>query len=294
MMICPAGNHVEEAAMDGEELLTAQRRLRGRLLDTRRVIMPGAGDLTAHLLLYMDDTHRCWQLSLDWLRLQFDADRVDGGFAVPWAVYHPLAESVRQDATMPSSVGKAFDPSDPSVRSVWASPQAVVFDDVAHDGRFLPQTRKSLKSLNTGAKLALALRVQNKPVGLICCDWVREQRRWKSELYRQVSTLAHEVLSPILAASYRLAGEPEPARPGVPDTILRGTFAPAFTTGELEVARLVVMGMSYKEIAVRLNRSFSTVDHRLRAIREKLGARSTARMVAMLSDLLTVRDAQGQ
>jgi hypothetical protein len=38
--------------------------------------------------------------------------------------------------------------------------------------------------------------------------------------------------------------------------------------------------------SARLNRSFSTVDHRLRAIREKLGARSTARIVAMLSDLL--------
>lgn len=277
--------------MDGEELLAVQRRLRGRLLDTRRALMPGAADLAAHLLLYMDDTDRCWQLSLDWLRAQVDADRVDGGYAVPWAVYHPSAESVRHDAAVPSSVGNAFDPGDPAMRSVWTSPQAVVFDDVAHDARFSAQTRRSLQSLHTGAKLALALRVQNAPVGLVCCDWVRERRHWKSELHRQVSMLADEVLGPILAAAWRLRGDPAPARPDTPEASPHGTAFPALTPGELEVARLVVMGMSYKEIAVRLNRSFSTVDHRLRAIREKLGARSTARMVAMLADLLASRDA---
>lgn len=280
--------------MDGEELLATQRRLRGRLLDTRHAIMPGAADLAAHLLLYMDDTDRCWQLSLDWLRVQVDADRVDGGYAAPWAVYRPSAESVRQDAAVPSSVGQAFDPADPAMRSVWSSPRAVVFDDVAHDARFSAQTRKSLQSLHTGAKLALALRVQNAPVGLICCDWLRGRRHWKGELHRQVGALADEVLGPILGAACRLREEAAPARPGMSDGILSATAFPALTAGELDVARLVVTGMSYKEIAMRLNRSFSTVDHRLRAIRDKLGARSTARMVAMLTDLLAARDAQRQ
>jgi DNA-binding CsgD family transcriptional regulator len=279
--------------MNDEELLQAQRLLRGRLLDTRRAIMPGAADLVAHLLLYLDDTDHCWQLSLNWLRAQVDADRVDGGFAVPWGVYLPFAESMRQDLDLPSSVGKAFDPNDSSVRSVWASPQAVVFDDIAHDGRFSAQTRQSLLSLQTGAKLAIALRVRNAPVGLVCCDWVRERRRWKSELVRQVSSLADEVLSPIIAASYRLTGERGASVASAADEASAGASFPALTAGELEVAGLVVTGMSYKEIAVRLNRSFSTVDHRLRAIREKLGARSTARMIVMLSELLAARDAHG-
>jgi DNA-binding CsgD family transcriptional regulator len=277
----------EEAPMNGEELLHAQRLLRASLLDTRRALMPGAADLVAHLLLYLDDSDRCWQLSLDWLRAQVGADRVDGGFAAPWSVYRPCAESVRQDLTMPSSVGKAFDPNDSSVRSVWASPQAVVFDDIAQDRRFSSQTRQSLLSLNARAKLALALRVQNGPVGLVCCDWVRERRQWKGELLRQVSSLAGEVLSPIMAAAWQLRGEREPAAPG--GGADPGAF-PALTAGELAVARLVVTGLSYKEIAVRLSRSFSTVDHRLRAIREKLGVRSTARMTAMLSELLAASD----
>ena len=35
---------------------------------------------------------------------------------------------------------------------------------------------------------------------------------------------------------------------------------------------------------VQLDRSLSTVDHQLRSIREKLGARSTARLVRLLAE----------
>lgn len=38
-------------------------------------------------------------------------------------------------------------------------------------------------------------------------------------------------------------------------------------------------GLSYKEVARRLGRSLSTVDHQLRSIRHKLGLPSTARLV---------------
>ena len=58
------------------------------------------------------------------------------------------------------------------------------------------------------------------------------------------------------------------------------------TSAELKIARMVARGMSYKEIARELNRSFSTVDHQLRSVRDKLGAPSTARLVRMLADLL--------
>ena len=42
-------------------------------------------------------------------------------------------------------------------------------------------------------------------------------------------------------------------------------------------------GLSYKEIARRLNRSFSTVDHQLRSVREKLGVRSAGQLVRVLA-----------
>jgi len=57
----------------------------------------------------------------------------------------------------------------------------------------------------------------------------------------------------------------------------------SLTPAERRVARLAATGMSYKEIARHLQRSFSTIDHQMRSIRAKLGVASTGRLVRMLS-----------
>lgn len=60
------------------------------------------------------------------------------------------------------------------------------------------------------------------------------------------------------------------------------------TPAERGVARLVAEGLSYKEVARKLERSFSTVDHQLRGIRAKLGASSTARLNVLLGRMTNV------
>jgi len=55
------------------------------------------------------------------------------------------------------------------------------------------------------------------------------------------------------------------------------------TPAERRVALLAATGMSYKEIARQLDRSFSTVDHQLRSVREKLGVRSASQLVRILN-----------
>jgi len=286
--------------MNSEELLFAQRRLRGSLLTTREAVMPGASDLAAHLLLYLDDADHCWQLTLDWLRRALDADRVDGGFAVPGAIYRPSGESLRGDVQLATTVGMAFNPADAAVRTVWTSSTPVVFEDVARDARFAERTRAQLLALGMHAKLAMALRDGGAPLALMCCNWASVPRRWNAHLYRQVGELSSQVLSPIFAAAFTVRNEPGSDVPAAPRSHAadgrtlrpgRAWLLDDLTPGELDVARLVVTGMSYKEIAARLNRSFSTVDHRLRSIREKSGARSTARMISMLSDLLSLQQA---
>ena len=74
-----------------------------------------------------------------------------------------------------------------------------------------------------------------------------------------------------------------------PPTVESGQIAhelAVLTPAELKVARLVATGLSYKEVARRLDRSLSTVDHQLRSIRDKLGVRSTARLVHLLNGRL--------
>jgi DNA-binding NarL/FixJ family response regulator len=86
-----------------------------------------------------------------------------------------------------------------------------------------------------------------------------------------------------MSTSLRLAGDMLSATRSTHDE----TTEPfrILTAAERAVARLAVDGLSYKEIARRLDRSVSTVDHQLRSARSKLGVRSTARLVNLMSGL---------
>lgn len=275
-------------AMDGEDLLQAQRRLRSRLLEGRGSTLPGAQALAAHMLVYLDDEAHCWQLMLDWLRATFDADRASGGLAGPaQALYVAQAEALRPGGAMPSALGTTHDAREGWLAGALGGAQPVVFGDVAHDARFAPGLRRQLLATGTRAQLALVLRAGRVPVGLVLCGWRDARPGWTPPRLGEVDAAASAMLGPILAVAARLGRRrPVEADDGAAGHVREHRLVASLTPAELDVARLVVTGMSYKEIAHRLNRSFSTVDHRLRAIREKLGARSTARMVALLADLL--------
>lgn len=272
-------------AMNGEDLLQAQRRLRGRLLESGPGVLPGALDLAAHMLVYLDDEAHCWQLMLNWLRATLDADRAIGGLAQP--LYVAQAEALRPGSAMPSALGTTHDAREAWLTSVLQGAQPTMFCDVAHDARFTPRLQRQLLASGAGRQLALVLHDGGAPIGLVLCGWQDARPGWTPPLLRELDVLARAVLGPILAVATRLGRNGAPQVEDRAPGSLRGRHLMAsLTPGEMDVARLVVTGMSYKEIAHRLNRSFSTVDHRLRAIREKLGARSTARMVALLVDLL--------
>ncbi|HJU70901.1 MAG TPA: helix-turn-helix transcriptional regulator [Paucimonas sp.] len=281
--------------MNSEEFIQAQRQLRSLLLDKRQAaVMRGACDLAAHLLLYLDNTEHCWLLTLEWWRGKLDADRADGGFANPRGEsYRPFAESLRRGVSIPTSLGVTIDADDPALCMVWASSRAVAFGNVETDARFTARSRAQMFSVSTRSKLAVSLHDGPRRVGLICADWARERKSWNATQCQQISDVATTVLGPIFSTAYRAAierdeSEGERGCPASSNAVPDAPKSPlaALTPAELKVARLVVNGMSYKEIARELNRSFSTVDHRLRAIREKLGVSSTARLIRLFTENL--------
>jgi DNA-binding CsgD family transcriptional regulator len=272
--------------MDAEHLLELQRALRGTLLDASRIAWRPARDLAAHLLLHLDDTQVCWQLAVEWLRDAFDADRVDAGFASPWqATYRPQAEARRSTRPVPSMTDASIDVTDAGIQGVWASPGIVVFRDVGQERRFGAPLRSSLLALGARNVLATALWHRGAPVGMACADWMESRVDASDARCAHFQELV-AVLGPVMGAARSLQGEgPDEQRRPVPAGAVGGQSPLAeLTPAERKVALLVATGMSYKEIARHLNRSFSTVDHQLRSVRTKLGVRSTSRLVRLLSD----------
>jgi DNA-binding CsgD family transcriptional regulator len=265
--------------INAEHMLELQRALRERLLSRRQIAWRPARDLAAHMLLHLDDANGCLQLAVQWMRDALDADRVDAGFGAPRdVVYRPQAEALRSTRWVPSMIGAAIDAADGGVQGVWASHQVVVFRDIAQEPRMGERLRASLLGVGSRSIIATALRDGGVPVGLTCADWMECRVDPDDTRCARLQELSDGVLGPIISAARSLDEETQCGDPGGARNVLRG-----LTPAERKVAQLAATGLSYKEIARRLDRSFSTVDHQLRSVREKLGVRSAGQLVRILN-----------
>lgn len=262
--------------LDPSELLAAQRRLRDRLLSghtddaARR-----ERDLAAEMLLHLDDARSCWAICARWLLPVTGADRIDAGFSSGRSAwYRPEFEVTRADVVLPKVLDAAMDARDNGIAAVWASSRVVIFDDVASDARLGPGMRATLLAAGTARKLAVALRDRGRDVGLLCVDARSSGRTWHTDAAERLDHAARHVIAPILGTARRwTAWEHGPGERVGPASL---------TAAEQRVAQLVLAGCSYKEIARRLDRSTSTVDHQLRSMRNKLGVNSTAKLIREL------------
>ncbi len=261
------------------DVFAAQQRLRTRLLDHSVIRHTQARDLAAHMLLHLDDLPGCWSIATHWLRAELRCQRVDTGFGRREAEdYFPgFAEAKDSDYDVPSfGCGKAVDNRDGAMQAMWLDPRPLIFADIKQDSRITMRLRQRLSGARTKSKFAWALRTGRGTYGLICADWTEHYVPWESGLYDCFEQTVSDVLNPIIAVAKEIADRGPTARNA------RGALA-SLTASEIEVARLVAKGLSYKEIARIRRRSFSTIDHQLRSIRQKTGASSTSALVSLLA-----------
>jgi DNA-binding CsgD family transcriptional regulator len=269
-------------------VLSAQRHLRAALLDRPAVRYRPARDLAAHMLLHLDDLAGCWAIATRWLQLELACHRVDTGFGSASARdYSPgFAEAKASDHDVPSFAGRPVDNLDDMMQAMWRVDRPLVYADIKQDGRVSLRMRQRMSGARTRSKMAWALRVPQGSFGLICADWTEHPVPQTSTIYDCFEQTVADVLSPIIfvgkSLSPALPAGGDPARlSGVGDQ--GGSALSRLTPSEIDVARLVATGLSYKEIARQRGRSFSTIDHQLRSIREKTGASSTAALIHLLS-----------
>lgn len=282
------------SSLDAGDVLGAQRRLRGHLLDSSNIRHKPARDLAAHMLLHLDDVSACWNIATSWLRDELDCQRVDTGFGRPEdKEYFPgFAEAKNGDYDVPSFGGFAVDNRDPIMRAMWAGSKPVIFADIKQDRRVTPRLRRRMSGARTKSKFGAALRTRNGGFGLICADWTEHLAPNKADLFDCFEQTVTDVLSPIISVAKDVTEALDPQAAVNHEAVSvfhygrRGSGAlDALTSAEVEVARLVAQGLSYKEIANIRGRSLSTIDHQLRSIRSKMGVSSTSNLIRFLSNL---------
>jgi DNA-binding CsgD family transcriptional regulator len=274
------------------DVFATQRRLRIQLFDGPVIRYAPARDLAAHMLLRLDDLAACWTLATSWLRAELGCHRVDAGFGAPHArEYYPsYAEAKDANYDVPTLGGSAVDNHDPVMQAMWRAPHPVIFADIKQDRRVQMRLRQRLSRARTKTKFGGALRIGNSSYGLICADWTEHFAPSDSNLYDRFEQTVADVLSPIIAVAKaiddrdRVRGhELVDGSTDAGEAAGRSVSAVALTASEIEVARLVAKGLSYKEIALIRGRSFSTIDHQLRSIRQKTGVSSTSALISLLA-----------
>jgi DNA-binding CsgD family transcriptional regulator len=275
-----------------EVVQSTQVRLRDDLFGSpRRIRWQPARDLAAHMLLFVDDSKRCSAIAVEWIRSDLGCSRVDTGLgASSGATYRPgFAESRDSQAQVLTYAGAQVDNAAEAMQLMWRTERPIVFRDVATDGRFDTKLHEMLVNAGTTSKMAAPVSYRGRSVGLICADWVGRPIPNSSSLHERFDSVVADVLGPVLLASHELAAMRAAARRAQSDADecdaggeSRGLVL--LTPAELKVAWLAASGLPYKLIADRLNKSFSTVDHQLRSIRQKLKVRTYAELSAMLAN----------
>lgn len=230
------------------------------------------------MLLHLDDVQQCWSIATTWLRAELGCHRVDTGFGERAAVsYSPgYSEAKAPDIDVPSFAGKPVDNRDDMMQAMWVADRPLVYADIKQDRRISARMRQRMSGAQTRSKFAWALTSAAGSYGLICADWTEHEAPSNADLYDCFELTVSDVLSPVIGVAKALHDRKQTSDQR-PAPLAR------LTPSEFEVARLVARGLSYKEIARLRGRSFSTIDHQLRSIREKTGATSTASLIHLLS-----------
>lgn len=236
------------------------------------------------MLLHLDDLPGCWSVATTWLRSELGCHRVDTGFGEQVAVsYSPgFSEAKSPDIDVPSFAGRPVDNRDAMMQAMWAAGRPLVYADIKQDRRISARMRQRMSGAQTRSKFAWALTSAAGSYGLICADWTEHEAPSNSDLYDCFEMTVSDVLCPVIHVAKALHDQ-QTSEAAIGQKQPKGAPLASLTPSEAEVARLVAKGLSYKEIARLRGRSFSTIDHQLRSIREKTGATSTAALISALA-----------
>jgi DNA-binding CsgD family transcriptional regulator len=193
------------------------------------------------------------------------ADRGDVGVVAAGArAYRPDVQlSADASGTEPFEVPLT----DPLVRSILATPEAVLVPEVAERLEGGP-VRDLLVGSSTRSILVRRLDDHDDGCGLVCIDWVD----LAVEAVELVDWFVSRVWSPLLAKALAESRHPAPTSP-----------LACLTAAERSVVELAASGCSYAEIADARRTSVNTVNQQLRSARHKAGVRNTAELCSLLA-----------
>ena len=227
----------------------------------------GMLNCAAQMILMIDNPKEVVRIGLQYLVTELSVCRADAGFATPSHLhYTPIAEFCNPDTSPPSITGLVMPNQHKVMQKVWKSSTPVRYEHVEKNPA-LSDFRQAL--LDSGCKSMLMQKLvwENEPIGISCIDFTVHEHEWSTLEIRFMKSFCTMFLGPLAGIS-NYWFNPK----------LHSMFTKP-TDSELQAIRLAANGLSYKQIADKLNKSTRTIENQFRNARKRLGVRNQIELI---------------
>ena len=221
----------------------------------------------AQMILYIDNPQEVVRVGLQYLVSELSVCRADAGFATPSHLhYTPIAEFCNINTSPPSITGMVIPNQHKAMQQVWKSSVPVKYE-IVKDNEVLGDLRQPLMDLGCKSMLMQKLMWEDEPIGIVCVDYTIHDHTWSQIEIKFMESFCAMFLGPLAAIS-NYWFNPK----------LHSMFSKP-TDSELKAIRLAASGLSYKQIAGKLDKSVRTIENQFRNARKRLGARNQIELI---------------
>lgn len=227
----------------------------------------GMLNCAAQMILMIDNPKEVMRIGLQYLVSELSVCRADAGFATPEHLeYTPIAEFCNPNTNPPSITGLVIPNQHQAMQKVWRSNHPVKYEQVTHN-EGLADLRQALINAGCRSMLMQKLMWNNEAIGISCIDYTVHEHEWSALESRFLESFCMMFLGPLAGIS-NYWFNPK----------LHSMFSKP-TESELQAIRLAAGGLSYKQIADKLNKSTRTIENQFRNARKRLGARNQIELI---------------
>jgi hypothetical protein len=221
----------------------------------------------AQMILYIDNPKEVVRIGLQYLVSELSVCRADAGFATPSHVnYTPIAEFCNPNTNPPSITGLVIPNQHKAMQNIWHSSVPVKYEKV-EENDVLDDLKQPLIDAGCKSMLLQKLMWVDEPVGIVCIDYTVHEHEWSALEIKFLETFCAIFLGPLAAIS-NYWFNPK----------MHSMFSKP-TDSEMVAIRLAADGLSYKQIADKLNKSIRTVENQFRNARKRLGAKNQIELI---------------
>ena len=221
----------------------------------------------AHMIINIENPKQLVQIALEFLVTELGVCRADAGFATPEHVhYTPITEFRNRDTNPPSIIGLEIPNQHPAMQTIWSSSQSIGINDVIKHEQ-LGELKSIFLDAACKSMLLQKLVWDNNAIGIVCIDYTQDIHQWKDSEIEYMQIFSTYFFGPLAGIS-NYWFNPK----------LHSMFSKP-SESELIAIRLAAQGLTYKEIAARLNKSTRTIENQFRNARNRLNAKNQIELV---------------